>query len=511
MSQKFHGITLANNSTAKNFHFERLAADPVVMEPGRIWVNTTEKLFKYSTLDSNGIIVISSFADATSLISSITSLQASITSETNARIAADNVVASNASDLIATETTARLAGDAAQVATSTTIQTELDTTQASVGLNVDGTYSSPLSTTYLGTASSIKGSTVLLDSAIAAEVLARTNKDTVQDAALTAEAQSRIDGDANLQAQLTAYIDAAVTNNTNADNAETVRAIAAESAIKAELDLTQASVGTAADGSLVPYTGTNYLNTSSTIVAATVALDTQVFSANQAVAAESVARAAANVSFNASLQTEITDRTNAVSVLQSEINNIEAGAGLEATGLYSSPTGSNYLNAAVNLKDADFILDSAIKVIDNKVVTIQTQVTNEVARSVTNDATTATALSTLSSNIANETVRAINAETALQTAIDNLVMSSGDGSVALKTTLNSGRFTYIAPTADLIHVIQHNFNTSFYLADVKVEGDDLIYRNDICPIEEIDSNSFRITLSESRKVKVGVLSLAPIV
>lgn len=504
MSQKFHGIALANNSTADNFHFERLAADPVVVSAGRVWFNTAQKLFKFSGLDTEGNVTVNVFSSGSDMTATIAALQASLATEISdrttavsaettarelaittltaalateqaARIAADSVTASNASDLVNTETTARLAGDVALGGRVDVVQAELDTTQASVGLNVDGTFTAPAATTYLGTATSVKGATVLLDTALAAETTSRTTKDGLQDAALAAEVQLRIDGDAALQSQLTAYIDAAVTNNTNADNAETIRATTAETAIKAELDLTQASIGTAADGSLPAYTGTNYLDSATTIVSATSALDTQLGTVATALAAETTARAAANVSFNTSLQTEITDRTAADTALQTEINNIEAGAGLEANGLYAAPTGSNYLGTAISLKDADFILDSAIKIVDDKV--------------------TAAAATDL----------------ALQNAIDNLVAASGDGSVALKNTLNDGRFTYTSATPELEHVITHNLNTPYYLADIKVQGLDMVYRNDICPVEEIDNNSFRITLTEAARVKVGVMSLATII
>ena len=41
-----------------------------------------------------------------------------------------------------------------------------------------------------------------------------------------------------------------------------------------------------------------------------------------------------------------------------------------------------------------------------------------------------------------------------------------------------------------------------------VAGADNKFRNDIVPVEEIDNNSFRIDLSESRRVKVSVTSMA---
>ena len=55
---KFHGITMANNSWVENLYVERLEADPIPVQPGRIWFNVTSKQLKYSTLDAGGAVVV---------------------------------------------------------------------------------------------------------------------------------------------------------------------------------------------------------------------------------------------------------------------------------------------------------------------------------------------------------------------------------------------------------------------------------------------------------------------
>lgn len=251
MSQKFHGLALANNSTADNFHFERLALDPAVTKPGRLWFNTTDKVFKYSGLDTIGDITINVIGDS----SALAAFQATLTSETDARV-------------------------------------------------------------------------------------------------------------------------------------------------------------------------------------------------------------------------------QAIAAIQAELNAVETATGVAADGTFAAFTASNFLASATSLKDAALALDVALKATET---------------AVTTEASTRAA-----------------ADTAMQTQVDNLILASGDGSAVLKGTLNAGRYNVTSAAPALVHVITHNLNTAYYFTDIKVEGTDLVYRNDIVPVEEIDLNSFRITLSEALNVKVSVTSNATI-
>lgn len=610
MGQKFHGLELSLNGVAKNFTFETLAADPLPLKAGRCWINSTTKAFKYSALDAGGAVVVRSFADAESMTASIQSLtndlaaevtarQGAISAEAAARVqavsdlntaiaaesaarvadqatetqaridgdaaeatartAAIAVASATAADQLATETQSRIDGDAAVDGRVDTVQAELDATQTAVGLNVDGTFSAPLNTTYLGATTSVKGMSVALDVAIAAEAATRLGQVAALSSGLANETQSRIDGDTALQTTLQAYIDSAVTNNTNADNAETIRAIAKENALQAELDRTQATVGTDSDGNLIPITGTHYLDSATTVFGGAFILDTQIFNANQAIAAETAARVAANTSFNTSLNTEIDNRTAADTAQQAELDSIEAGAGLETDGSYASPTGSNYLNSAISLKDADFKLDAALKSVEtalgvvtstslpaiNSAIAAETAariaadsseaaarsaadslqttaLADEVSRAIGVEAGIAsdlaaevtarqTAVSSVTAALASETSRATGVENGLQTQIDSIVAASGEGAAALKTTLNDGRFTYQSPTASLTHTIAHGLGTAFYLAQIMVEHTDGVWRNDIMPVEEVDNNSFTISLTEACRVKVSVMDMSALV
>jgi hypothetical protein len=600
---KFHGIALANNSWIENLHFERLLADPLPISPGRVWFNNVEKCIKFSSLDAGGAIVIHTFAnledmqagldslfaalasegdkrasadtaEALAREAAITLLQTAITDEATARTAAiaaeavaraagdaaeaaarvdaDAVAAATAANQLATETTARLSGDAALGVRVDAVQAELDKTQTGAGLNVNGSYTAPENTANLSDATSLKDADVRLDAALVTEVATRTGQVAGLASGLANETQSRIDGDTALHAQLQAYIDSAVTNNTNADNAETVARIAADAAIKAELDRTQATVGTDADGNLIPITGTNYLNEVTTVFGGAFVLDTQIKIVSDAVAAEGVARATADTAFNTALNTEITNRAATDDAQQQEINRVEAGAGLEANGAYASPTGSNYLNSATSLKDADFKLDAAVKATDGRVdVLVDTtipavvaSVSAEQARAIaaetaeaatrsaadvagaaatadevtrakaaelalSNDITAETAarvsaIGGVVTAISTEQTRAQNAEIQLQLEISSLQASAGAGANALMAELDAGRYNIETSAPALVHVITHNLNSSFIIERITVQGIDGVYRNDIVPVEEIDGNSFRVSLTEARRIRVSV-------
>ena len=648
---KFHGITLAANSAIENLHVERLAADPLPIAAGRIWYNLTQKALKFSSLDAGGAVVIGTVATAEDAAAAIAALQAGIDAEVaargvavtaeadariaavavltqavadeaaaraaaitteaaarvagdadeaTARVAADAVAAATAADQTSTETTARLAGDAALGGRVDAVQAELNVTQASAGFEVDGTYVAPLNTTYLGTTTSLKTADVALDVALTAEVATRTGAVASLASGLANEAQTRADADTALQTQLEAFVSAAVGSNAIADQVEAAARIAADTAIKTELDLTQATIGTAADGSLIPITGTNYLDAVTTVFGGAFVLDTEVKRVSDAVAGEVSARTAADVTINAALQTEITNRTAADADQQTELNTIEAGAGLETDGTYAAPTGSNYLNVATSLKDADFKLDAALKAVSSQVNVLTTASTDAVAgvqaavdaeaaralaaegteatARIAGDAAGATALAAeatratgieaglqtaldaevaargvavaaanaataaevvrasgieaslqtqvtaeagrataaegvVTAAVATELARALAAEAALEAEILALEAAAGAGSEALKASLNAGRFTFTSASAALVHVVAHNLGTPFLNVTVMVEGADGVFRNDIVPVEEIDggTNSFRVSLTEARRIRVAVQSVTPLV
>jgi hypothetical protein len=657
---------------------ERLASDPLPVSAGRVWFNTTEKAVKYSSLDAGGAVIIriiantedvqaaiaalqtaldtevtareaGDTAEASARAAAITALQdalaqevadrnaaiaaeatardAAIAVETTNRVAADGVVASNASDALATEVQARLTGDAGLNTRIDTVQNELDVTQTAAGLNADGTLTAPESTKYLGTVETLKGGLVALDTALVAEEVARAAAFAAVASQLANEAQLRTDGDANLQAQLEALVLSAVGDNAEGDAAEAAARIAGDAGLQTELDQTQASIGLNTDGTMGSLAGTNFMSDATSVFSAAFALDTQLKVVTDGIAAEVTARSTADTEFTTALNTEIATRISQDAAIGTEIDATQAGAGLEADGSYAAPTGSNYLNASVSLKDAALVLDSAVKsvaegvaantaaisanstalaaetaareaadtaevtardaaiaaavatetaareaadtaevtarteadtALDTAIKAVDARVSALGAGSITSlqgelDASQASlglsadgsmlpfsgdlaeagsfrgaieslltmhnddvsALSVVEGKadatqaaVEAEVTRATGVEASLQSQIDGVVAASGEGAAALKTTLNSGRHNFVAPAAALVHTVNHNLATDHILFNIMVEGTDGVFRNDIVPVEELSNNALRIALTEARRIKVSVMSLA---
>ena len=146
----YHGITLASNSWIENLVIEKFTADPVPVEAGRIWFNTTDKVFRQSTLNEGGAVVVKTFATVDELTAANAALQAALTAETSARVAADNTLQANINTVradLATEVTrasgveATLRSDltaesAARTAADNTLQANINTVSADLATEV---------------------------------------------------------------------------------------------------------------------------------------------------------------------------------------------------------------------------------------------------------------------------------------------------------------------------------------------------------------------------------------
>lgn len=115
----------------------------------------------------------------------------------------------------------------------------------------------------------------------------------------------------------------------------------------AELDATQAGAGLNTNGNYIVNSSANYISTATSLADADNKLDAALKTVSDNLAAEATAR------------------QNSDNAIQTEVNNIEAAAGLKADGTFDPFTGTNYLNTATSLKNASVLLDSQVKTVSD--------------------------------------------------------------------------------------------------------------------------------------------------
>jgi hypothetical protein len=276
------------------------------------------------------------------------------------------------------------------LAAESALQTELNTTQTGAGLNANGSYTAPVGSNYLGSATSLKGADVLLDTQVKqvrdqvdaillasdadkdsfAEIVALINSvDTVNDQALATfvgNVNTSMGGATNgTKANYTStnYVlandsyNAAVNKidtklldlNNRLDDVETVND---NQALQSELDATQTGAGLGTDGAYIPNPSASFIDDAVSLRDADNKLDTQINT----------------------VTTDLNNLDLQVDGIQTELDNTQSGAGLGATGTYTANASSNYLTTAISLKDADNKLDAKIKINSDDIVTLDGRV-----------------------------------------------------------------------------------------------------------------------------------------
>ena len=557
---KFHGITLANNSVIENLHVERLAADPVPATAGRIWINTTEKKFKFTGLDGTGAVVVYAF-------SSQAELDAAIATEVGVREAADTALSNriatiegeyasqsyvtsaiaalgNAFEYVGLVTggteagsafdlstlTQKAAGDYYKVGTGGYFKVgaagtpfyanaqdgllwniagevdKIDNTDYAVAGTVDfvAVTGSPDVGYTIDISSVFKNRVVALETGLAAEVTARGDADAALSTRIDS-LESSVGGATGDLALLTTDVKTDLVSAINEVDANVNSEVAAR--IAADGDL--ATLTTTAKSSLVAAINEVDADLAAEIAARTAADATLTSD----LAAEATARAAADSTLTTNLAAEVTRAQAAEATLQSNID-AEAAARAAADGNLATltTTAKSSLVAAINEVDADIAAE--VTRAQAAEATLQSNIDAEASARSAADAT-------LTTNLAGEVSRASAAEATLQSNIDaeasaRAAADSAEataraaGDQAVRDSVNAGKFSFTAAAAALTHVVQHNLNTSPVLVSVYVEGDDGKFRNDIVAVEETSNNAITVGLTESRRVKVAVLSLAAI-
>lgn len=239
-----------------------------------------------SSTDTNGNIILAPNGTGEVIIQGTGNAQVSSQSGETLGLRGDGVTLGNVADTINFVT-----------ATNSSV-VFYDTSAAQLAVSIDGTTTQP--------------------------VLAATGTATDIGIILTPKGNGKITVSTNATTYATGLSDGDLVNKKYVDTAV---AGASGGASQTEVDNIEASVGLNTDGTLAAYTGTNYLNSATTIKQATTLLDT-------AVAAKSS---------------------------QTEVDAIETGAGLNSDGTYTAPVGTNYLGSSTSLKDATTLLDTQIK------------------------------------------------------------------------------------------------------------------------------------------------------
>jgi hypothetical protein len=142
-------------------------------------------------------------------------------------------------------------------------------------------------------------------------------------------------------------------------------------------------------------------------------------------------------------------RIAADSAIQSELDTTQAGAGLETSGAYVAPVGSNYLGSATTLKNADSLLDTQIK-----------SVADNVALAMT------------------------------------------------KSAFNALRYVTTTVTAVATHTITHGLGSQDIDFSLWIDRDgDGKFFNDIASVEIVDNNTVKVYLSVAKNIKIAITKM----
>ena len=215
---------------------------------------------------------------------------------------------------------------------SSELQSEVDLTQTSAGLNSDGTYSAVLGANYISGATSIKNATQILDTtlkttntALATETTARTSADTALDTRLTT-VEGQVNGKiGDLEALTTDAKDNLVVAVNEVDahiNTEVTRAQGAEAAISGVIVALK-------DGSISTI---KQLDEKDSLL--TTNLNTEVSDRQAAITAEATARTNADSAINSTI-TSLKDGST------STIKNLDDAIAAEATRATGAETTIN--------------------------------------------------------------------------------------------------------------------------------------------------------------------------
>jgi len=438
----YHGIRLAENSYIENLRIESFATDPTGgdLSVTRVWHNSTSNVFKYAVSDGAGGFDILTFATAEDLVAAVSSLEGKI-----------------------------------------------DTVEASAGLETDGSFAAHSGTNYIDSATTLKGTDVLLDSALKgvddrlATVedeffnkdgsVAFTSDQSMGGNKLTDLAEPTADTDAATKS----YVDTAVGALGAAFNY--VGTVAGGADTANAYDMSTLSEGGKDTGDYYKVATSGYFKASSG-------------------GAEFYANAGDGLVWNVSGSIDVIDNTN------SEV---------QGTADFISVSGATDTGFTV---DIDATFKGRMDTAESEIDTLELEV-GDVSTLTTTATDVVAAVNELDAEIGDMSTVTTTASTVVG-AINELDSEIGD----LKTSLNNGRFTYNSTSgqsgadaggggAATTHTISHNLNTAFVSVNLWVYRDGA-WKNDIAAITQTDVDTLTVNLTSSYDVLVVVQSLADI-
>lgn len=508
----FHGITLAANAYVENLHLEILSSDPMPVAAGRLWFNSTDKVVRYSALDSTGAVVIRTIKDAESAAVELAAVQASIASEQTRAAAAETQLTS---DLAAEVTRAQ--------AEENRLDLKIDQTKA----DILGGIPPALLDTIKELANALHDNPDIIN---VLEGMIGTVQNNLNTEVARAEAA---------EMALGGRIGQEISDRTAADAAEAATRAAADTALDNRVTTLEGQVNgkigdlnnlnTSFKGNLVGAineVNTNVSNEAARAAAAEAGLSSDIAAeASRAQAAEAglfgditseaVSRAAADIALGSRIDSEISDRQAAVSTvngrIDTEVADRQAADSAEASARSAADTALGARidqeisdrQAAVSAEaSARTAADTALSGRIDSEVSRATAAENAIAAGLSAEVSRATAAeNAIAADLAAEVTRATAAETAEASA-----RAAAD--TAIRGDYNATVFTFQAGAAATVHTISHGLNNSFVDVGVQVERANGKYYNDIVSVEEVDSNTVKVYLSTALKVKVICRSAA---
>lgn len=162
-------LTFAGLGQIQNLRVENLATDPVAPASGQVWYNTTDGV--YRGFDGTAVVTFASGGNTQLILDEINAVEAAAGLNADGTFAAhtDTNYINGATNLKAADklldTQVKTVSDAVAALGDSTddLADEVDAIEAGVGLNADGTYTAPVGSNFVGTATSVKGAVVALD------------------------------------------------------------------------------------------------------------------------------------------------------------------------------------------------------------------------------------------------------------------------------------------------------------------------------------------------------------